>query len=166
MFHHVDLLTTKTKALASFETSGTNCPVLCHTPEDWNLRIYSGWMKPPMTSSSWYAYILLWRTHAYTHKNSSSDVCLALLLRTEAFLISDPAVTVRVDLSFSVLSGNTEMSQKCHGYPLNLYRTTHRSHWSYIIYVTLVRRFCTSPMSFTYKDTQNTHTHTPWNITW
>jgi hypothetical protein len=52
MFKDMNLLTVKTKALSSFETSGTTCPVLCHTPEDWNLRTYSGWMKPSMTSSS------------------------------------------------------------------------------------------------------------------
>jgi len=52
MFQDVDLLTMKMKTLASFETSGTTCPILCHTPEDWNLRTCSGWMKPSMTSSS------------------------------------------------------------------------------------------------------------------
>ena len=55
MFQGVELLTMKTKALTSFETSVTTCPVLCHTPEDWNPRTCSGWMKPQMTSSSWYA---------------------------------------------------------------------------------------------------------------
>ena len=92
-FQDVDILTMKKKALISFETSGTTCPVLFHTPEDWNLRTCSGWMKPPMISSSWYAQIILRRTQAYTQITIGAMWWFALLLRTEEVLNSDPTVT-------------------------------------------------------------------------